>query len=103
METKQNDALWKTINYIAFMHNESCSCLARKCGLDANIFNISKRKSKYGQPRWLSTKTIATILESTNMTFIEFAQIYQSFLDQIDQQTYIPPRIKPTPPTNQNT
>lgn len=96
MITHTHAALWKTINYIASTKYNSCSCLAKQCGLDANVFNHSKRKSKYGQPRWPSTKTIAKILISTNITFIEFAQIFDSFCRQSDCKIRHTKAHKPT-------
>ena len=75
-------ALWATVSRIAEINNISCSCLARKCDLDPTTFNPSKRLSKYGQPRWVSTETLYKILRGTNITPMEFANIFQSFLDQ---------------------
>ncbi len=74
-------ALWHTINYIAKLNGKSCSGLAIECGLDSTVFNTSKRQSKYGQPRWLSGDTLVKIMAATGITPIQFAQIYQSFLD----------------------
>lgn len=77
-------ALWHTINYIAKLNGKSCSGLAIECGLDSTVFNISKRQSKYGQPRWLSGDTLAKIITATGMSPVQFAQIFQSFLDVSD-------------------
>ena len=51
---KQNAAMWKSMDYLAQKMKISCSRLAKNGGLDATTFNKSKRKSKYGQLRWLS-------------------------------------------------
>jgi len=75
-------ALWAAVNHIAKINNISCSCLACRCGLDSTTFNPSKRFSSHGQPRWVSTETLYKILRGTNITPIEFANIFQSFLDQ---------------------
>lgn len=77
-------ALWHTINYIAKLNGKSCSGLAIECGLDSTVFNISKRQSKYGQPRWLSGDTLVKIIATTGMSPVQFAQIFQSFLDVSD-------------------
>lgn len=76
-----NHALWATINYIAKKNGKSCSGLAILCGMDATSFNISKRKSKYGQPRWITGDTLVKILTATGTTPVQFAHIYQHFLE----------------------
>ncbi len=73
-------ALWDTISHIARNNDTSCSGLARKCGLDATSFNYSKRFSAQGQPRWISTETLAKVLITTNTSPKEFASIFQSIL-----------------------
>ena len=75
-------ALWATVSRIAEINNISCSCLARKCDLDPTTFNPSKRLSKYGQPRWISTETLVKVLITTHTSPAEFANIFQSFLDR---------------------
>lgn len=66
--------IWQAIDKFAFQHNMSCSGLAKFSGLDATTFNKSKRWSKYGQPRWPSTCSIAKILNSTGKTLEEFVK-----------------------------
>lgn len=75
-------ALWDTICRIAKNNNMTCSGLARKCGLDATSFNHSKHFSAQGQPRWISTETLAKVLLTTNTTPKEFADIFQSILNE---------------------
>lgn len=75
-------ALWDTISHIAKNNGTSCSGLARRCGLDATSFNHSKRFSAQGQPRWISTETLAKVLITTNTTPKEFADIFQSILNE---------------------
>lgn len=82
---KYHVALWNAINQIAEKNGLSCSGLAILCGLDATTFNISKRKSSCGQPRWVSGDTLAKILLATHLTPIQFARIYQACLDEIDK------------------
>ena len=82
MSDKYHCALWQTVNHIAEQNNVSCSRLAINCGLDSTAFNVSKRISKYGQSRWLSGDTLVKIIRTTNITPIQFAEIYQHYLDQ---------------------
>ena len=79
---KYHHAIWQSICYIAQINNTTCSGLAKMCGLDATIFNPSKRKTAYGQPRWISTATLAKVLTTTNISPIQFAEIMQMFLDE---------------------
>ncbi len=80
-----NHALWAAINFIAKQNGRSCSGLALLCGMDATTFNISKRKSKYGQPRWITGDTLVKILTATQTSPIQFAKIYQRCLDNPSQ------------------
>jgi phage repressor protein C with HTH and peptisase S24 domain len=82
---KYHDALWTAINRIADKNGLSCSGLAVLCGLDATTFNISKRKSSCGQPRWISGDTLAKILVATNLTPVQFAKIFQACLDELEK------------------
>ena len=66
--------VWQAIDKFAFQQNMSCSGLAKLSGLDATTFNKSKRWSKYGQPRWPSTSSIAKILNSTGKTLDDFVK-----------------------------
>lgn len=79
---KYNLAIWDAVSYIAARHGKTCSGLALCCGLDATIFNRSKRRSVHGQPRWLSSETIAKVLCYANMRPTQFAQIVELFLDK---------------------
>ena len=69
--------VWGAIDKFANTYNMSCSGLAKHCGLDPTSFNKSKRWSKYGQPRWPSTSSIAKILESTGTNINEFIKCFQ--------------------------
>ena len=66
--------IWQAIDKFAVRQNMSCSGLAKLSGLDATTFNKSKRWSKYGQPRWPSTNSIAKILNSTGKTMEDFVK-----------------------------
>lgn len=61
-----HDAIWQAIDRLALRHNLSPSGLARMAGLDATIFNPSKRVKSDGRPRWPSTESIAKILQATH-------------------------------------
>ncbi len=82
---RYHNALWRAIGYVADKNNMTYSGLAVKCGLDATTFNISKHKTCHGQPRWISTQTLAKILTQTHTTPIEFAKIFQMYLDQDEE------------------
>ena len=69
-----NQNLWRAIDKLAHENHLSCSGMARAAGLDPTTFNPSKRKSKYGQPRWISFETLAKILKITNTSFAKFAK-----------------------------
>ena len=76
-----HDALWAAIAVIARNNSKSASGLARACHLDATTFNPSKKYTVYGQARWISTETLAKVLISTNTSPMQFAEIFQKFLD----------------------
>ena len=76
--------IWHAIDMFAREHGLSCSGLARRCGLDPTTFNKSKRFSKYEQPRWPSTNSIAKILNATNSTPQDFFKFIQE--ESVDNQ-----------------
>ena len=69
-----HDEVWDAIEKFAADNNMSCSGLAKCGGLDPTTFNRSKRWSKFGQPRWPSTSSIAKILVATNSSFDDFVK-----------------------------
>ena len=73
-----HDQIWHAIELFAHEHGMSCSGLAKRSGLDPTTFNKSKRFSKYEQPRWPSTGSIAKILNSTGATPQDFFKFIQS-------------------------
>lgn len=73
-----HNELWGGICNLAAEFEISCSALARSAGLDPTIFNHSKRATKYGQTRWLSTYTLSRILDATGLTLAEFAALLPS-------------------------
>ena len=70
-----HEELWLAIVKLAESRNMSCSGLARFAGLDATTFNKSKRFSKYGQPSWPSTYSLAKVLNATGLTMSDFVSL----------------------------
>ena len=79
-----HDALWASIQQIATNNHISRYAMAKICDLDSTTFNPSKKYTAHGQARWISTETLAKILINTNTTPVQFAEIFQSFLDAPD-------------------
>lgn len=71
-----HEQLWHAIDKLAESQHTTCSGLARLSGLDATIFNKSKRTSPVGQPRWVSTETIAKVLVATHTTIRQFVEFF---------------------------
>ena len=69
-----NQNIWHAIDKLAKTNGLSVSGLAKLSGLDPTAFNPSKRQTKYGQPRWPSTYSLAKILHATNTSFAEFVK-----------------------------
>ena len=59
---------------IALPVRTKCPVLAWR--VDPTIFNKSKRWSKYGQPRWPSTGSIAKILAATGESVSNFTKYF---------------------------
>jgi len=68
-------AIWKAIDELAASHGLSTSGLARRGGLDPTAFNVSKRHSRDGKPRWPSSESIAKILDATGASIDDFARL----------------------------
>ncbi|MEX0628611.1 MAG: helix-turn-helix transcriptional regulator [Cucumibacter sp.] len=64
--------IWDALDALAARRGLSASALARRAGLDPTTFNLSKRISKDGRPRWPSTESIAKVLEATGEEFSDF-------------------------------
>ena len=69
-----HEDVWHAIEEFAHEHGMSCSGLAKRSGLDPTTFNKSKRYSKYEQPRWPSTNSIAKILSATGASINDFVK-----------------------------
>ncbi len=67
--------IWAAIDALALRFDLSPSGLAKKAGLDPTSFNKSKRKTSDGKERWPSTESLSKILQATQVSFSDFAQI----------------------------
>jgi phage repressor protein C with HTH and peptisase S24 domain len=69
--------LWTAIDKLAARLHTTPSGLARQAGLDPTIFNRSKRESAENppRPRWPSTESLAKLMESTRLSFVDFARL----------------------------
>ena len=74
------DAVWKSICYIA-NNNIASPRPAKKYGLYTTAFRFCKRHSVRGQPRCISTATLAKILSDLKITPMQFAEIVQRFMN----------------------
>jgi phage repressor protein C with HTH and peptisase S24 domain len=68
-------SIWTAIDALAADHGLSTSGLARRGGLDPTAFNVSKRFSRDGKPRWPSTESLSKVLDATGATIDDFAQL----------------------------
>ncbi len=64
--------IWNAVDALAARYGLSPSGLAKKAGLDPTTFNVSKRISREGKPRWPSTESVAKILAATGCSLGEF-------------------------------
>lgn len=70
-----HDDLWRALDTLAAEHGLSPSGLARAAGLDPTTFNVSKRRTAQGRPRWPSTESLARVLAATRTTLADFARL----------------------------
>lgn len=68
-------SIWKAIDDLAASHGLSTSGLARRGGLDPTAFNVSKRFSRDGKPRWPSTESLSKVLVATGASIDDFARL----------------------------
>jgi phage repressor protein C with HTH and peptisase S24 domain len=71
----RHDDVWRAIDTLAAEHGLSPSGLARKAGLDPTSFNVSKRGTADGRPRWPSTESLAKILAATGASLEGFTAL----------------------------
>lgn len=67
--------IWHALDQLADKFSMSPSSMARQAGLDPTTFNKSKRHSGNGKPRWLSTESLAKVLNMLGVDFEEFAAL----------------------------
>lgn len=67
--------IWKAIDSLADRNGLSPSGLARRAGLDPTAFNKSKREGADGAPRWLSTESLAKVLQAVGASLEDFAAL----------------------------
>lgn len=71
-----HNQIWKGVDLLAARSGLTASGLAKKAGMDATTFNLSKRMSADGsRPRWPSTESIAKALAAARVDFEEFATL----------------------------
>ena len=63
---------WRGIETMAKTNNISLSKMAKMADLDPTCLNKSKRFTRYGQPRWLSTENFFKVLAVTDTNLSEF-------------------------------
>ena len=73
MITQHN--VWNAIDDLAARYKTSPSRMAINSGLDATIFNKSKRTDEFGKPRYPSFRTVIKVLNALNMSMAEFGAI----------------------------
>jgi len=69
--------LWTTLDMLAKREGLSVSGLARRAGLDATSFNVSKRfgPGEPARPRWPSTESLTRVLNVVGLSLAEFAAL----------------------------
>jgi phage repressor protein C with HTH and peptisase S24 domain len=71
----KHEDIWRALDTLAAEHGLSPSGLARRAGLDATTFNISKRRMPDGRPRWPSTESLAKVLNATSASLEAFTAL----------------------------
>ena len=71
----KHEEIWRALDTLAAEYGLSASGLARKSGLDATTFNVSKRRMADGRARWPSTESLAKVLDATGATLEAFTSL----------------------------
>ncbi|APH60219.1 S24 family peptidase [Granulibacter bethesdensis] len=71
----KHEDIWRAIDTLAAIKGLSTSGLARRAGLDATTFNLSKRQMPDGRQRWPSTESISKILVATGESLGAFTSL----------------------------
>ena len=69
--------VWNAIDAMAWKAGLTPCGLAKAAGMDATVFNRSKRVDPRGRPRWPSVETIQKILDATGTTWPAFARLVE--------------------------
>ena len=80
--------IWSGIDRLAASCGFSPSGLARRAGLDATSFNVSKRIHLHGKPRWPTTESISKILNVTNTTLADLVALIGPNAGAVHGRTY---------------
>ncbi len=67
--------IWRALDTLAAESGLSASGLARRAGLDPTTFNVSKRRTTDGRPRWPSTESLSKALEATGASLEAFSEL----------------------------
>ena len=70
-----HSAIWAALEELAKSKGMTPSGVAVKAGLDATVFNRSKRISPKGRPHWPSTESIARVLNAVGASWGEFSKL----------------------------
>lgn len=71
-----HEHVWRALDHIAACKGLTASALARFAGLNSTTFNASKRMSNgSGKERWLSTQSIAKVLNITDISMGQFGSM----------------------------
>lgn len=71
----RHEDIWRALDRLAARSGLSPSGLARRSGLDATTFNLSKRRMPDGRMRWPSTESLAKALAATGATMGDFSAL----------------------------
>lgn len=71
----KHDDIWRALDTLAAEHGLSPSGLAKRSGLDATTFNVSKRRMPDGRARWPSSESLAKVLDATGASLESFASL----------------------------
>jgi phage repressor protein C with HTH and peptisase S24 domain len=83
--------VWAAIDALARRYGLSPSGLAKRAGLDPTAFNLSKRVTAEGRPRWPTTESLAKVLSATGATIEQFVDLLES------ETSHLRPSSRPIP------
>lgn len=71
----KHEDIWRALDTLAAEYGYSASGLAKRSGLDATTFNVSKRRMPDGRARWPSSESLSKVLEATGASLEQFAAL----------------------------